>query len=141
MPKPTFADIRRFCEIDGWERTTGVRGKTGDHIRYRKVLPDGAILRTRTSHGRDRIRDAGLWRRIWKDQLGLGNEERFWEALRAREPVERGLAPPSGPSLPGWLYRRLAVDVGVPEREIAAMSIDEARSRLSELEARRGSPQ
>jgi hypothetical protein len=141
MPKPTFADIRRFCEIDGWERTTSARGKTGDHIRYRKVLPDGTILRTRVSHGRGQIRDPGLWRRIWKDQLGLESEEQFWQTLRRRKAVERGRPQPSGPSLPGWLYRRLAVDVGVPEREIAAMSLDEARARLNEFDARSGSPE
>jgi hypothetical protein len=140
MPKPTFADIRRFCEIDGWERTAGALGKTGDHIRYRKVLRDGTILRTRASHGRDQIRDPGLWRRIWKDQLGLESEEQFWEALRRRKAVERGRPQPSGPSLPGWLYRRLVLDVGVPEREIATMSIDEARAHLNEFAARGGSP-
>jgi hypothetical protein len=139
MPKPTFADIRRFCEIDGWERTTSARGKTGEHTRYRKVLPDGTILRTRVSHGSDQIRDPGLWRRIWKDQLGLESEEQFWQTLRGRKAVERGRPRPSGPSLPGWLYRGLAVDVGVPEREIAAMSLDEARARLNEFAARSGS--
>lgn len=138
MPQPTFGDIRRFCEIDEWEQVRGARAKTGDHFRYHKVLPDGVIRRTRASHGSGEIRDRRLWRHIWKDQLGLQSEGRFWEALRTGTPVERGRhdRPPAGPSLPGWLYRALVVDHGLPETELAEMTQDEARARLVQLRSR-----
>ena len=71
MPPPSFDDLRRFVEIDTWEELERVRGGAGDHRRYRKVLADGTILRTRVSHGSGEIGDAGLWKRIWRDQLGL----------------------------------------------------------------------
>src|SRR5690349_16152560 len=41
VPQPRFGDLRRFCEIDGWSKDKGARGKTGDHDRYIKQLGDG----------------------------------------------------------------------------------------------------
>jgi hypothetical protein len=133
LPNPTFGDIRRFCEIDGWEDVTERRKvKRRDHFRYEKVLEDGRVLRTRASHGNDQIGDRGLWQRILKDQLELDNEEQFWDALRTREPVDRGSddpQPPSGPTKPAWLVRNLIVVVGVPEPDVQAMDEQEAIER------------
>jgi hypothetical protein len=138
LPQPRFSDIRRFCEIDGWEETKTTRRKTGDHFRYRKSLPDGRILRTRASHGNEQIGDPSLWRHIWRDQLGLEAEDQFWEALETREPVVR-TAPepaPSGPSLPAWLVDALVRQARVPFGQVAAMSDEEARERLNEFYSR-----
>lgn len=135
MPQPRHADLRRFCEIDGWEETTGATGRSGDHRRYRKILPDGTILRTKASHGSGRIEDPDLWRHIWRDQLGLASEERFWEVLRARRPVERTgskPAPPPGPSIPAWVVAGLLA-AGVHEEEIRRLAADEAEQRLQEI--------
>ena len=138
MRQPRFSDIRRFCKIDGWEELKGARGKRGDHFRYRKVLPDGRILRTKASHGDDEIvRD--LWSHIWREQLGLEGEDQFWAALETGKPVDRARAeeaPPSGPSLPAWLVNNLIRQAGVPPEEVARMSEEEARQRLDEFYAR-----
>lgn len=131
MP-PTFGDLRGFCAIDGWEQTKTVKKKTGDHFRYRKVLEDGTILRTRASHGNDEIADPGLWARIWRHQLGLESEDRFWEALKSGEPVPRAKAAPGPPqkeTLPAWLYRELVMLAGVPEAELAELTLEEAIER------------
>jgi hypothetical protein len=136
---PSFADLRRFCEIDGWEELGRVRGGTGDHRRYRKVLDDGTILRTRVSHGGE-IADPGLWTRIWRDQLGLESEDAFWRALRDGRPADRGeptVGLPPGPSIPGWVVVGL-LRAGRTEVEIRSLTAAEAQGLLEELWARRG---
>ena len=135
MPPPSHDDLRRFCELDGWEELPRARGGTGDHRRYRKVLPDGTILRTKVSHGRSEIGDPGLWRRIWREQLGLASEDVFWRALRESRPVDRSgvsPAPPAGPSIPGWVVAGL-LRAGVNEADLRSLTADEARRRLDEI--------
>lgn len=140
MPQPRHSDLRRFCELDGWEETTK-RRRNPDHIRYRKVLDDGRVLRTKVSHGRGSIEDPGLWSRIWRDQLALDSEDEFWQALRTGRPVDRSAAPsapPSGPSKPGWLVNSLIFVAGIPEEEVERLSIKEAKRRWLEFCERRG---
>jgi len=135
LPQPKFSDIRRFCEIDGWEERGRTRGGTGDHWRYRKLLDDGTILRTRASHRGEQIRDPGVWQRIWKHQLGLESEEQFWEALRTGQPVSRGVGEqtaPTGPTIPAWIVEGL-LRAGVPETEVRQLNAREAQARLEEI--------
>ena len=135
MPPPKFSDIRRFCEIDGWEQLSRSGGGIGDHWGYRKVLDDGTVLRTRASHSDEQIGDPGLWQRIWKHQLGLESEEQFWEALLSGQPVLRGTAEeaaPTGPSVPAWIVQGL-LRAGVPETEVRRLDADEARRRLEAI--------
>jgi hypothetical protein len=135
LPQPRFRDLRRFCELDGWEELAGALGGTGDHRRYRKVLPDGTILRTTVSHGSGRIEHPGLWQRIWRDQLGLESEDEFWAVLRTRKAAPRGApapAPPAGPTIPAWIVAGL-LRAGLGEEEIRRLGPDEARRRLDSL--------
>jgi hypothetical protein len=138
LPQPKFSDIRRFCQIDGWEEKKGASGKRGDHFRYRKVLEDGQILRTKASHSDDEIGDPSLWRRIWRDQLALESEDQFWEALESGKPVNRtrSVPAPAGPSLPGWLVDSLIRKVGMSPEEVARLTEQEARDRLNEFYSR-----
>ena len=135
MPQPKFSDIRRFCQIDGWEEKKGASGRRGDHFRYRKVLEDGRILRTKASHSDDEIGDQSLWRRIWRDQLALESEDQFWDALERGKPVNRTRSAPAsaGPSLPGWLVDSLVRKVGMSPEEVAQLTEQEARDRLNEF--------
>ncbi|MFN0154369.1 MAG: hypothetical protein ACKVUT_08305 [Gaiella sp.] len=138
MPPPRFSDLRRFCEIDGWELLSRVLGGAGDHVRYRKVLRDGTILRTRVSHGRGAIADPGLWRRIWLEQLGLESEDAFWRALERGRPVQRDTdrpVRPEGPSVPAWIVSGL-LRAGVSQAEIRILSSDVAERRLRALWSR-----
>lgn len=135
MPPPSFDDLRHFCTIDGWHELERVRGGAGDHRRYRKVLRDGTILRTKVSHGGGEIRDPELWRHIWRDQLGLGSDGQFWRALRTGEAVARADAPasrPEGQPIPGWVVVGL-LRAGVGEDEIRELDAAEARARLEEI--------
>jgi hypothetical protein len=127
LPQPTFDDIRRFCEIDGWSKKESARGKTGDHDRYVKRLGDGSILRTKASHSNDQIGHPRLWHRIWKQQLGLESEDQFWAALRTSMAVQREAVAPKG--TPDWLIRRLIHQVGLTEEVALSLSPEEAAAR------------
>jgi hypothetical protein len=139
VPVPTKADLKRFCGIDGWSETTeatrrgGATKKRGDHFRYRKILDDGTILRTRVSHGRGpAFDDPGMWSHVWRDQLGLESEDQFWQALRTRQPVPRGHSEPTPPDAPAkelWLVEFLVHVTGIPEADVLAMDEDEAMKR------------
>ena len=134
MPLPTWNDLERFCEIDGWER------REGDHIRFRKQLEDGRILRTKVSRkGADTI-GRRLWTHIWRDQLALGGEAEFWRALESRQPVGRAQPGsherPERPMLPGWLWQKLSEEVGLRDDEIRELTEQEALERLHEFWSR-----
>jgi len=139
VPQPRSDDIRRFCELDGWTRRSTVRRGQGDHTRFEKRLGDGTILRTKVSHGNDEIHDPGLWRHIWRDQLGLESEDEFWRVLETGEPAQRPSTEPvspEGPSLPAWLVDALIRQAGVPVDEVRGLTEEEARNRLHEFRSR-----
>lgn len=126
----TFGDLKTFVEHDGWTEEPNLargRGRTSDHRRYRKDLPDGTSLRTKVSHSlRDEI-GIDLFKHILRDQLRV-TEDRFWDVVRggATEVVEA--LPPQAATIPGWLVQRLIVTVGLGEDEVRAMTVDEARA-------------
>jgi len=125
---PTWNDLERFCEIDNWER------REGDHIRFRKQLDDGRILRTKVSRRGAETIGQGLWGHIWRDQLGLSSDVDFWQSLESRQPSLRELLEeperPARPALPGWLWQRLIEDVGLSEEEVRGLTEAEGRERL-----------
>lgn len=131
MKHPTWDDIRRFCEIDGWEPTHAERGRNRrDHDRYVKTLPDGRVLRTKASHGRDEIGDKGLVKHILRDQLEV-TEEQFWDAVDNGRAPQRGgdqhaTSQTTDPSLPGWLAVNLSALVGLSDDEIFALVEEQA---------------
>jgi len=129
VPVPDKKDLRRFCELDGWEKTEASRP---DHDRYRKTLGNGDILRTRVSHGRGpACDDPALWDRIWRHQLALASEVEFWEVLHTHRPAGRGAptAAPQQPSMPAWLFEFLLNVIGLPENDVLDMTEDEAMQR------------
>jgi hypothetical protein len=108
-----------------------------DHFRYRKILPDGRILRTKVSHGKMQY-GAQLWGHIWKTQLALQSPDQFWECLEKRRPVDRQLAAPSRKlprpeRLPAGLVVSLTKVVGLDESAVLAMTINEAETRWQEF--------
>jgi hypothetical protein len=134
VPVPDKKDLRRFCELDGWEQT---EARSPDHDRYRKTLENGDILRTRVSHGRGpACGDPALWNRIWRAQLALASEAEFWEVLRTRRPADRTPtgrgAPteaPKQPTMPAWLFEFLVNVIGLSESDVLDMTEDEAMQR------------
>ena len=129
MRLPTYADLKRFCAVDGWYDSAAARGaRSGDHFRYARVLRDGTRLRTRVSQGSGSIRDPATFKDILRSQLRV-TEEQFWPA------VDKGVAPhrpgdaapePPGPGLPYDLVKNLTARAGIPLREVLGMSKAEA---------------
>lgn len=126
----TFGDLRTFLKHDGWEEEPNLgrgRRRTGDHRRYRKVFPDGRVLRTKVSHAtRDEI-GRSLFSHILRDQLET-TEERFWAVIAGTATADDRPSPPITPTLPGWLVLRLVTTAGRSESEVAAMTPDEAQA-------------
>jgi len=60
---PSWKELKRFCERDGWELF-----KDTDHYFYRKLDKDGTIRRTKVSKGSGEIK-YHLWQQILKKQL------------------------------------------------------------------------
>jgi predicted RNA binding protein YcfA (HicA-like mRNA interferase family) len=66
---PTWKELKRFCENDGWELY-----KDGDHSFYRKRDENGNLRLTKVSRGSGEIEGAHLWNSILKKQLQVTKE-------------------------------------------------------------------
>lgn len=65
---PSWRDLKRFCQRDGWELY-----KDTDHYYYRKLGNDGTPKRTKVSKGTGEI-NGKLWNYILKHQLCVTKE-------------------------------------------------------------------
>ncbi|OXT08493.1 hypothetical protein CE561_04975 [Thermoanaerobacterium thermosaccharolyticum] len=65
---PTWKELKRFLERDGWELY-----KQTDHYFYIKRDNDGSIRRTKVSMGSGEIKKH-LWQKILKKQLQVTEE-------------------------------------------------------------------
>lgn len=83
MRTPSWAQVERFCRIDGWREVR----RTG-HVHYEKVLADGAVLRTHRSFSSRKSLSPGRFKAILRHQLRV-TEAQFWRALETGSPVER----------------------------------------------------
>lgn len=124
MRLPTFAEHRRFCEVDGWDLHRPVR----KHYVYTRLLRSGELLRTTVSKGDGHYGDPGFWASIRNRQLRV-SEEQFWDA------VEGGLVPdrgdragpaPAGEPIPYTIASTLLKDAGYSHAELEGMTKDAA---------------
>ena len=124
---------RVFCEREGWEVRVSSRGKSGhDHAKYELRLADGSVLRTRISHPVDRTCYApSMWAHILRDQLAV-DVDAFWACVRDNVVPERSRPDVVKLSLPVGLVRQL-LSAGVPEAEIATMTVVEAATRMARI--------
>jgi hypothetical protein len=129
---PTFRDLKTYLERDkGWEETPNLsrgRRRAGDHSRYRKVLPDGTVLRTKVSHALGDEIGPDLLGHIVRDQLRT-TMQHFRDVLAGRASSEAAAAEPMVEPIPGWLVMRLIYTVGMLEDDVRRMSPEEARAR------------
>jgi len=65
---PSWRDLKRFCERDGWELY-----KDTNHYFYTKINDAGKARFTKVSKGTGEI-DKNLWNRILKQQLQVTKE-------------------------------------------------------------------
>src|SRR5262249_24396294 len=130
-PQPAREAHEKFCAADGWQRVRDARGRAGTHhVTYEPTLPDGPALRTRISHQADRSHSVpSLWGHILRDQLHVSAEE-FWNCVQHGVVPDRGVPKPPSTALPAELVHLLISRVGLPETEVAAMTKEEAVSRL-----------
>jgi hypothetical protein len=131
MRLPTYRELRRFVEVEGWEdkdKDKASGRKKGDHHRYVLTTPTGGRLMTRISHGRGQVADPGLFAHILRDQLDV-TEDQFWAAVDDGKPPERPQPEghrPEGPAIDGKLARNLIVKVGLTHDELVGMTQDDA---------------
>lgn len=129
---PTFRDLKTYLERDGgWEEIPNLargRRRGGDHWRYRKVLPDGTVLRTKVSHALGDEIGHDLFGHIVRDQLRTSIAH-FADVLAGRAADAPVPEQPTAEPIPGWLVNRLIHTVGLPESEVREMSADDARAR------------
>jgi len=125
---PTHAQLRRFCQVDGWVDLTQEAGrKRRHHLRFAKVLADGRTLYTRISLGSGSIEDHALFTHILRDQLEI-TEEQFWAAVDQgvppTRPGSRQAERPPGAYLEYGLVKGL-LQAGYTQQQIATMGKDE----------------
>lgn len=122
-------DHNRFCQVEGWAEVRNARGqKVRHHITYELELPDGTVLRTRISHpANNSTYGPNLWSTILEHQLCV-TEEAFWSCVNDKWLPDRGAGPvePPANALPAQLVFQLIHDAKVPERQVAAMTLDRA---------------
>lgn len=128
MRLPTFRELLRFIEVDGWEDKDKKSGKRkGDHHRYVFTTPSGERLYTKVSHGSGEVYSQELFTRILRDQL-FTDAEQFWAAVdngvKPKRPMPTPTQPRSGIDLK--LAKNLIGKVGMSSTELADLSQEEA---------------
>ena len=83
MRTPTWAQVERFCRVDGWREV-----RRSGHVHFEKVLPDATVLRTHRSLSSRKTVSPGRFKAILRYQLAV-TEYQFWQALEGRQPVDR----------------------------------------------------
>jgi hypothetical protein len=80
---PTWAQVERFCRIDGWREV-----RRSGHVHFEKLLADGTLLRTHRSFASRKTMSPCRFKAILRLQLRV-TEEEFWAALETKKPVDR----------------------------------------------------
>lgn len=133
-PAPTRQDHEIFCKNEGWQQVRNARGGTGTHhVTYELHLHDGRILRTRIFHPVNRdTYGAQIWGHILRDQLDV-DQATFWACVHNGVKPGRGVPAPPAEALPAELVHLLLTRVHLTEAGVAAMSKDEAMSRMQQF--------
>ena len=136
VPRPS--QLRRFCVVDGWQRLADAPGRrVSKHEVWTKRSPDGRVLHTAISKGRDEY-GVRLFAHILRSQLQV-TATQFWQAVDKGEPARRTGSQgsrPQGAALPLALVQRLLA-AGLPLSELSGLSQADAERRVAELEGRR----
>jgi len=131
MRLPTYRELRRFVELEGWaDKDAASSKKKGDHHRYVFTTPMGERLYTRISHGHGQYQDPNLFQHILRDQLKV-SEEQFWAAVDQGAKPERPTpgAAPTAPSIDAKLARNLLTKVGLAPADLVGLTQEEAVAR------------
>ncbi len=129
MRLPTYRELRKFVEVEGWENKDKLSHKSGgDHRRYVFTTPTGERLFTRISHGIGEYKDPDLFQQFLREQLQIG-ETAFWNAVdRGQIPV-RPVSPPkieTGVSIDAKLAKNLIQKVKLTPTQLVGMTQEQA---------------
>ena len=133
-PQATRQAHEKFCLVESWTRARDARGRSGTHhVTYELNLADGRILRTRISHPVDRTTyGPSLWGHILRDQLDV-TDTVFWRCVHEGVRPDRGEPEMPAEALPVDLVYMLINRVGLDEAVVAAMTKDEAVTRMNQF--------
>lgn len=135
MNAGTRVDHNSFCVHDEWVLVRNARGaQVGHHVTYELRLTDGRVLRTRISRSIKKVTyGPSLRKAILRDQLDV-TEPEFWSCVKDTvRPVREATEPEIPPTaLPAGLVDQLIRQAGIPESDIAAMTLTEAIAKLAE---------
>ena len=134
MRLPTFQELIRFVQVEGWEDKDKKSGKKkGDHHRYVFTTPTGERLYTRISHGKGQIYNPDLFQHILRDQLGIDGDQ-FWAAVdHGVKPVRQSpISMQMSGSLDAKLVRNLITKVKVNPIQLEAITQSDAVSLWQE---------
>jgi hypothetical protein len=127
---PSWADIEEFLRADGWRQLAAQErgGKQQSHIFFEKVLSDGRVLQTHSSHSRQKSVSSGRFQTILRFQLEVSRQE-FWECIRSGTPVPRpvDLREDAPVEHEPWVIEVLVRDLHLSAGEIEALSTEEAQ--------------
>jgi hypothetical protein len=133
FPAASRTDHNTFCVNEGWVLVRGASGQPVRHHRtYELSLDDGRILRTRISQPVNKdTYTASTWAHILRNQLDVTAEE-FWACVKTGQRPTRGKRPIPRSSLPLYLVKVLANEIGLAPDVIAVMNLPEAERRVAE---------
>jgi hypothetical protein len=126
---PTWGEIEKFLQIDGWTRlpASSRGGSSQDHIFFEKLLDSRELLQTHISHSRSGRPSAGRFASILRHQIKISRSE-FWQALRDGNPVARpALVETEQVEHEAWVLAVLAGELHMTAEEIATLDVEQAR--------------
>jgi hypothetical protein len=68
---PKWRDLKKYCENTGWE----FYKENNDHFHYRKILPDGTVLKTKVSMALSKEIHHNMFHMILSRQLQTTKED------------------------------------------------------------------
>jgi len=125
VSRPHWSQVQQFCRGQNYkeDRTT--------HWQYEKIVVPGFMSWTQISFSKlnEQI-GSHLWKKVWHDQLKLVAEDDFWAGLNGQSfRYNLPPAPPAIEPLPRYLEMFLHDVEHLTPKQIAALSLDEARRR------------
>ena len=132
MRLPTYKEIRKFVEVEGWvNKDSASKKKTGNHFRFTFITPDGQSLYIFISHGRGQIQDPKLFTHILRSELKVSANQ-FWEAVDHGVIPRRSSQSGSSSMIEFKLMRKLLTIAGVSPSKLERISQVEAEKLWSQ---------
>jgi hypothetical protein len=127
---PTWGEMEKFLEADGWRRLPpSSRGGSGQrHIFFEKLLDSGELLQTHISHSRRGGPSPGRFGLILREQIKISRAE-FWEALSSGESVTRPAPIETDQRIEheGWVIAVLTSELHMTAEQIAELDVEQAK--------------